>query len=342
MDKMINEWNLNELLGFIKENNIESLLKSSDGRIDFTDDIFQQIDDLKRIADRTTEKTKDYIKNIDKVKLEDQLRPIIKYLKDIQNLEYDPSQAEKNQKQPFYNFFTINTGPNPNDDKDFDKRLNFIKSTISQALFLELSDFIKSNEFKNSVDEIAAAKNEAKEALNDIENIKIAGQEEIAKKGISLHADIFNNQANEIHKKNSVKWIRTGIIVLSIILSLIVFGGLYVIYHFNDTESLDKIEFAVMIGLLVSYLSYFLVQIFKNYFAEKHNQQINQHRANCLGTYNTFANSADGEIKKEILLYATHTIFSHQKTGYLANEVDNSNPNPIYEVVKNVTKVDTK
>jgi uncharacterized protein YdhG (YjbR/CyaY superfamily) len=205
-----------------------------------------------------------------------------------------------------------------------------------------LSDFIKSNEFKNSVDEIAAAKNEAKEALNDIENIKIAGQEEIAKKGISLHADIFNNQANEIHKKNSVKWIRTGIIVLSIILSLIVFGGLYVIYHFNDTESLDKIEFAVMIGLLVSYLSYFLVQIFKNYFAEKHNQQINQHRANCLGTYNTFANSADGEIKKEILLYATHTIFSHQKTGYLANEVDNSNPNPIYEVVKNVTKVDTK
>jgi hypothetical protein len=104
MDKMINEWNLNELLGFIKENNIESLLKSSDGRIDFTDDIFQQIDDLKRIADRTTEKTKDYIKNIDKVKLEDQLRPIIKYLKDIQNLEYDPSQAEKNQNNLFIIF----------------------------------------------------------------------------------------------------------------------------------------------------------------------------------------------------------------------------------------------
>lgn len=120
--------------------------------------------------------------------------------------------------------------------------------------------------------------------------------------------------------------------------SLIVAGIMYYIIVFNIQDLTNKIEAGILTAILISFISYGIVQSVRNFFAEKHNEQINQHKANCLGTYNTFINAADEESKSAILHYATQTIFSHQNTGFLSKEGPTQNPNPIFEVIKNMPK----
>ena len=92
----------------------------------------------------------------------------------------------------------------------------------------------------------------------------------------------------------------------------------------------------------MSLFSYAIVLCVKNYFAEKHNQAVNKHKANCLGTYKTFIDSADDERKQAILLNANQVIFSHQNSGYLAKDTEAQNPSPLIEIVKGISKTTGK
>jgi hypothetical protein len=101
------------------------------------------------------------------------------------------------------------------------------------------------------------------------------------------------------------------------------------------TENTSKIELGILSGLLISLVSYLIVQCVKSYFAEKHNQVVNQHKANCLGSYNTFIDTATEGVKDWVLQYTTQTIFSSFDPGFLSKELMQS-PSPILEMLKSI------
>lgn len=95
-----------------------------------------------------------------------------------------------------------------------------------------------------------------------------------------------------------------------------IFGWLEV----TDTWQLLSSKLLVIVGLL--YLLYFCG---RNYVAARHNQTVNQHRANALGTYSLLMSSTDDPKARELIIAAiAGSIFAPQDSGYLkqSSEID--------------------
>jgi len=66
-------------------------------------------------------------------------------------------------------------------------------------------------------------------------------------------------------------------------------------------------------ALTYSVISFLLVSAVRNYRASKHNELVNRHRANALGTYHTLKGSVSDDL---LLQAAVGAIFSSQETGF--------------------------
>lgn len=265
--------------------------------------------------------------------LQQKLKPVLDELEKIQTTEKNPNQSDHQQKQPTIQFFTY--APNQGGNNYFEREKGTIWDLILEAITLEnrkLRDTSESFKKSKELDKLLQGAKESQEKINEVLN---SARTELSKGGVNKHSGIFEEQALE-HKQNGETW-KINIIVLLIVNVLIIVSILFSVIWFIEERSV-RIEVGIFGAILISLISYAIVLCTKNYFAEKHNQNINKHRANCLGTYNTFVDSADEERKAAILLHATNTIFSHQTSGYLARESEPNNPNPIIEVIRNVTK----
>jgi hypothetical protein len=169
--------------------------------------------------------------------------------------------------------------------------------------------------------------NDVKGQLVDI--VK-AAKDELVKKGISKHAKIFSTQAAE-HKKNAGKW-RTASISL-VVVNLAAIVGFYFLVLCSDKE--NRIVVSISSLLVVSLISYMIVLCVKSYFAEKHNETINNHKANCLDSYNTFVEGANEDVRAAVLQFTTQTIFSQFNPGFL-NKDSVQSPSPILELLRTV------
>jgi hypothetical protein len=200
----------------------------------------------------------------------------------------------------------------------------------------------KNQQFDDEIKKIKAIQTEfttyrvqAKKDLESIQNVLTSARTELADAGVEKHARIFNAEYKS-HKASAKSWknYSIGLIGLTVVVMIIFF--IIMIWVFDDATSTKRlVESSVLAALVISMFSYALSLTVKNYFAEKHLESVNRHKANCLSSFNTFVDSADDERKHAVLLQATQTIFSHQKSGFLTKENEITTPNPVVEVVRN-------
>jgi len=263
-------------------------------------------------------------------KLYDLLIPIFTRINSIQTTDKDKDKTDDQQKRNTIRFFEEAT----HEDAFFYRHKFEIWSIILESITLKNRRLLNENKIDNLIKDLEKTKSNAEEVYFKIEAVLKTSQEELAKGGVGKHAKLFQEQANE-HTKSAKtwRWSAIGILVANIVFIVI----LYWFIISGIEESNKKIEIGIMSALIVSILSYSIVLCVRSYFAEKHNELINKHKANCLETYNTFIDSAPEDVKSSILLHATQTIFSHQSPGFLSKEALNQSPNPIMEIIRNVT-----
>lgn len=259
------------------------------------------------------------------------LNQTLQQLNKIQTQIIDEKQSLDQQKRQFREYFNISFDRNRiPDNATFLKHLYEMRKILVESLVLYNTKRIDEKPDNEIIQRIKQSEIEINKTLEQSKLLYSAAQTDLSRQGVGKHYAIFGSEADK-NDNNATKWMNRGIII-SITIGVIIIAMTCVITIWIE-DKLNKIELGVSTALAISYLSYMLIVCFKNYFAEKHNQQLNQHRANCLSTYNTFIESSSEEIRNAVLLQTTQTIFAHQKTGYLANESDNQNPNPFVEIV---------
>ncbi len=192
-------------------------------------------------------------------------------------------------------------------------------------------------------EEINAKIHEKYEQTEVSANKILINLEEAAQKaGITKHSTIFATQADE-HKTKSVFWLISTIALSGFMLGIIIY-----IFKNNPLEELLKepidnfqlVQFSLLKIVAFSILSYLLFLCIKNYNAHRHNYIVNTFKKNALATFQTFVNSTnDDHIKNTILLETTRAIFSQSHSGYLKHESEDSSPNKIIEIVRDVKSI---
>ncbi len=267
--------------------------------------------------------------------LKQKLTPLFSVVESIQNLKKDPNQADHQQKQSIVNQFTRPFNPgNPSDSGFFAKEKDPVWQIVVQSIALFNSNDKKDEEAKVILKRLQEIEKKATETTSSLDSILASAKSELSKSGVEVHSEIFRVQAED-HKTKSEKWIQwsIGLLAFTILIALTFFF----IIAFGIETTTKIIETGVLAALMISFSTFGLTLTVKNYFAEKHNESINRHKANCLSTFNTFIDSADSERKAAVLLQASQTIFSHQTSGFLSKENDIHNPNPIVEIVRNIS-----
>lgn len=280
----------------------------------------------------------DVIINLPDFKIDElkaRLTPLFNHVDRIQNLQKNPNQADHQQKQPIAQFFNRPfIANNPSESGYFIREKDAVWQIIVQAIALSGNKEKKDQEAKAILKRLQEIEKNANSTTEKLSSILISAQSELSKSGVEVHSEIFKEQANK-HESNSKTWRNYSVRLL--IFTIIIALAFFFIIAFAVTNTKKIVETSVLAALIISISTYTLTLTVKNYFAEKHNESINRHRANCLSTFNTFVDSADNERKSAVLLQATQTIFSHQSSGFLSKENDVQNPNPIVEIVRNVT-----
>jgi len=158
------------------------------------------------------------------------------------------------------------------------------------------------------------------------------------KAGITAHSKVFSEQA-EAHEKKAKRWL--GATIFS---SSLLFGFIFYILiekPFDDiTNNFELLQLSLLKIIAFSLMSYLIILCVKNYNAHRHNYIVNTFKKNALATFQTFIISADDlNIKNTIILETTRAIFSQNSSGYLKHESDDSSPNRIIEVVRDMKSV---
>jgi hypothetical protein len=217
----------------------------------------------------------------------------------------------------------------PTDSDGFALVMHYLWPLVTDSLTIAM--------FRNSrgsehypVAKIQSELAEVKSIKLDFDTFIKNAKSELTQHTVSNHAVVFANQAKK-HMHLSLAWGAAAAVVIS--------ANIIVIYtqycKVEQTAAKDPLPIAVMSFLLISILSYLIVQCVKSFFAEKHNQVVNQHKANCLQSFNTFVGSANDDIKNVILQYTAQTIFSSFNPGFLSKDLMSS-PMPIVEILKTV------
>ena len=172
---------------------------------------------------------------------------------------------------------------------------------------------------------IEKAKGDATKAL-------AAVQEQAAQAGVSTNAQIFNNDA-KAHGDKAKTWFKATVVVSGVTLLLAAF--LFTIGFFHTPETTPQaIQYIVNKLILLSALSFGIFWCARNYKAEKHNEILNQHRANALMTFRAFyEGTSESHVKDAILLQAAQAAFSPRPTGFDSQEKDGPLGSPLIEVI---------
>lgn len=309
---------------------IRNIKTPQKGVIVYTE-IIPEIDAFKELLELIDEESLELLPTERAKRLNDLLVPIFNRIHQIQNTDKDKDKTDAQQKASTITFFVDTSHP----DAFFHKQKDEIWSLILESITLKNRKLLNDRQFNNLVNDLEKTKNNADELYLKIEAVLKTSQEELSKGGVGKHAKRFQEQASE-HTRSAKTWRNWSIAIL--IANMIFIVALYCFISLSIEESNKKIEIGIMSVLIVSILSYSIVLCVRSYFAEKHNELINQHKANCLETYNTFIDSAPEDVKSSILMHATQTIFSHQSPGFLSKEALNQSPSPIMEIVRSVTK----
>lgn len=320
----------------IDESSVEDLTTNinKDGKLDFPN-VRRQVTNTKDVLKHFDKEAFELLPEMQQNRFLKLVNPLVNTILTLQDIEFDQTKPMNQQQQRFDQFFNDHMIDDPSaaeKEQWYAKSIGAIWSIIVESISLKNSILLKESG-GGILEDLKAIQGDANGIITQLNSALTSAQTELAKGGVAKHSRIFDRQAT-IHQKSSDKWLHwgTGLVIGAIGFAILML--LIILFLARDDEV--QLRLAIFSGVIVSFLSFGMVICFKNYFAEKHNQLVNAHKGNCLSSFNTFVDAADEERKAALLLQASQTIFSHQKSGFLSKEADSQSPNPIIEVVKNV------
>lgn len=195
------------------------------------------------------------------------------------------------------------------DFESINTRIEKLKSTQQDALVMVRNSTIN-------------ATNEARSALDSLNEMVEAGKAALAGIGVDKHAVDFNNVTDE-HKRFGDRWLIVSAvsIFIAVIMPLVLYWAFPVEGELNSAQAINRILVKVV---LLAGIFYVVSVCVKNYKINRHLEVVNKHRVTALSTFRSFVEAAgDDETKKQILLETTKTIFAPVATGYVTDESDN-------------------
>ena len=235
----------------------------------------------------------------------------------IRQLEYqDGNQAEDRLREVYHSTRSELTPFVPPDTLDAAGSKAEIQSLIQSA-----------NEAKDATER---TKDKAETVLADVRDLA-------KEQGVTQHAAIFGDAAEE-YEKQKKPWLRAfgilSLLAVAVAVVLIVFG-LGSPAGSGELGVAIQVTAAKLFGFGV--LSYAILLTGRGYRAAAHNQIINQHRCNALRSFQAFVDgSADEATKSAVLVQATHSIFSHRPSGFGQQENDTMPPSHTLELTRAV------
>ncbi|MBN1823516.1 MAG: hypothetical protein JW803_04265 [Endomicrobiales bacterium] len=174
-------------------------------------------------------------------------------------------------------------------------------------------------------EELKKSREEAKNALEAIKELAAEG-------GVSANAQIYESAASN-YSNYAAKWFQATIMVS--VFALITAGVFFwLVFSYTPETTAKAIQYVFGKLIILSIITYVVYWCASNYKSNKHNQVLNEHRANALKTYRAFVEgSVDPRIKDAILLHAANAAFSCHGTGYEKNDSEQQSMNPVVEIL---------
>lgn len=181
---------------------------------------------------------------------------------------------------------------------------------------------------------LANVRSEAEKALSAV-------KEQAAEAGVATNAHIFASHAKS-HEVSAKAWLK-GTISIGVIAVLLALGGVAIAFAYQPPSTGAAIQFVVAKVIFLSMLSFVLVWCSRNYKAHKHNETLNEHRANALMTFRAFIEgTSDPAVRDAILLHAAQAAFAPRPTAFDSNETDHQPINPVVEIFGKALTQSTK
>ncbi|MFO0905849.1 MAG: hypothetical protein U0939_22770 [Pirellulales bacterium] len=190
-------------------------------------------------------------------------------------------------------------------------------------------------------DESAKLQSHLTEARAQSDAALAAVKAQAAEAGVATNAHIFASNAVS-HATVASLWLKATLAAGCVTLAAATAGVIIAITYTPSTTQ-AAIQYVVAKVILLSMLSFVLVWCSRNYRAHKHNETLNQHRANALMTFRAFVEgTSDEAVKDALLLHAAQAAFAPRPTAFDTNEADHPPINPVVEVLgKALTKGST-
>lgn len=160
-------------------------------------------------------------------------------------------------------------------------------------------------------DMVSAAKTRVEAEERKIQEITQRAQDFSGDKGVSIFTEQFDKNAIQ-NSKESNKWLRYTIVIFGITIGIIVF---FMFGIWNITQWYEWILRAALIGVFVTAGLW----CGKTYRILRHQQAVNQYKANGLKSFLLFRDAAgdDEATRNAVLMETTKSIFSSVPTGFI-------------------------
>lgn len=156
------------------------------------------------------------------------------------------------------------------------------------------------------------------------------------KAGITRHAVFFHEEA-DAHEANAKDWLRrTALLAAGVV--VLAGANLYLALSEPPLESTAAATYLIFAKLLVfTTVVSAALWCARVYRAHKHNAVVNRHRQHALSSFESFAASAEPDVRSAVLLQATQSIFAPQHSGFGTTDADPAVSSPIVELVRAAT-----
>jgi len=209
------------------------------------------------------------------------------------------------------------------------KRGDFETSNEESKIIFQ---FLESIESKNQEIDNYLAK--ARQNTNESQNLFDSLRANAVRAGLATNSSNFEEEAKNSRKAARFWLSFAGLCGFLLMLWATLNNKILILEKDFSAAQIAQMIFSKF--LIVTVLFFFLYQAARNYSNLKHNEIVNRHRHNALGSFMAFVNAAgdDESTKNAVLLSATNTIFSNQPSGYVKEEKDGN----LFERVADVAK----
>lgn len=239
--------------------------------------------------------------------------------------------------------FEISKNSNPQNARDqLQNRLNQQANRFHKLGF-DIAAGVAALDAARTVSYALESAEERLETIKETEAAAVRALEALrsttAKGGVSVEAVTFSVRATD-HETQARRWL-VAMICFAVAAVVLALASAAMID--TDGTTSELVASAGVRFVLLSLLLYGLGYSGRNFSAARHNQILNEHRADSLNVFETFVEgSSSSEVRDAVLLEATRSIFGAQPSGFLkGGAAESQSPSTIFEVVRRVTSTDT-